>query len=69
MAIIYLDLSGKTRKAKVQNWSNDLWKGNWGRYGWWCQFNLEPYFLTTKITDEEVYAGDGFNWSWHIKWT
>jgi hypothetical protein len=69
MALIYLDWSGKTRMAKVNNWKNALWQGSWGRYGWWCQFNLEPIYLTTKITDVERYAGDGFNFHWHIRWS
>jgi len=68
MAIIYLDLSGKTRKVKTTDWKHRLWDGSWGRYGWFCQFNLEPYFLTTKVTDEAAYAGDGFNAFWHIRW-
>ena len=69
MAIIYQDWSGKTRQAVVTDWKSRIWDGSRGRYGWWCQFNLEPYFLTTKITDETRYAGDGFNWVWHIKFS
>jgi hypothetical protein len=69
MAIVYLDWSGRTRKAVVHGWKSRIWDGSRGRYGWFCQFNLDPYFLTSTISDEAIYAGDGMNWVWHIKWS
>ena len=67
--MFYLDRSGKTRKVVVNNWKNKIWDGSRGRYGWWCLFNLEPIFYTQKITDAPVYAGDGFNWTWHVRFS
>lgn len=67
--MFYMDRSGKTRKVVVNDWKNRMWDGSRGRYGWWCQLNLEPIFYTEKITDAPVYVGDGQNWTWHIRWS
>jgi hypothetical protein len=69
MSFIYLDRSGKSRKVVVNDWENKIWDGSRGRYGYWCMFNLNNLWYTSKVTDAEVNAGDGFNWTWHIKWS
>ena len=65
--ITYLDKSSKSRTVTVTDWENKIWDGSRGRYGWWCKFNLEPIFYTANITDAAIDAGDGHNWTWHIR--
>jgi hypothetical protein len=65
----YLDSSGKTRGMKVNNWYSGIRRGHWGRYGAWVMMNIDPYWTSEAITDEELYAGDGYFYGWHIRWS
>jgi hypothetical protein len=69
MAITYLDSSGRTRKVVVDGWFDGHQRGHWGRYGAWTMFNLNPLDLVEHVTDESLYAGDGYHFSWHIRWS
>ena len=65
---IYLDSSGRTRQLNV-DWFNAYEKNRFGRYGAWTLFNVNPYDLTTTVSDATAYAGDGSYYSWHILWS
>lgn len=64
----YLDSSGKTRQLNVE-WFNAYQKNRWGRYGAWTMFNVNSYDLTTVVSDDTLYAGDGDYYQWHILWS
>lgn len=65
----YLGQSGETRYVRVSPWEHGIRKGHWGRYGAWVSFNLNPMDLSTIISDEKAYAGDGFDYHWRIRWS
>ena len=69
MAITYLDSSGRTRKVVVDGWFSGIEKGHWGRYGAWTMFNINPLDVVVHVTDESLYAGDGYWYGWHIRWS
>jgi len=68
-AFVYLDQSGKTRAVKQTSWENGIRKGHWGRYGAWTMFNLNHMDLSVVVTDAAHYAGDGYFYGWHIRWS
>lgn len=67
MAITYLDSSGKTRKVVVDGWNDGM--EHWGRYGAWTFFTIDPLDVSVVVSDESLYAGDGMDKHWHIRWS
>ena len=67
--MFWLDRSGKTRKTVVNNWYSGVRRGHWGRYGHWVKMNLDPLTKEVVIDDEAIYQGDGFHYSWRIRFS
>jgi|WetSurSiteA1Bulk_404760.scaffolds.fasta_scaffold545442_1 hypothetical protein len=68
MAIVYLDSSARTRQIKVTGWSEN-WHYHYGRFGAWTMFQLNPLDDSVVVTDEKLYAGDGSDFHWMLKFS